>query len=75
MGYALTYINRDDVELTESRDKVGDVENLIEIMDKEYGYQSYDDQEKRVAKIFPYLDISVNNKNQTFRMTIAKKPS
>jgi hypothetical protein len=62
-GYALSYIKIEDVKLSKPRDSVVDVDNLVEKMDKDHDYESYSEQDKRISKIFPSLDISVNNKN------------
>jgi hypothetical protein len=62
-GYAFTCIKIEDVELSKPRDSVIDVENLVEKMDKDYDYESYSEQDKRISKIFPSLDISLNQKN------------
>lgn len=62
-GYALSYIKIEDVELSKPRDSVIEVENLVEKMDKDHDYESCSEQDKRISKIFPSLDISVNKKN------------
>jgi hypothetical protein len=61
--YAVMLLYKEDVELTKPRDKKMDTEIQLEEIQERYGNRTFDQEEKRIAKILTGDDLSVNEEN------------
>jgi hypothetical protein len=70
--YSVMWLEKSEVEKAEPRDKDSDVERIKNELEKEYGNLSFDEQEKRIAKILKKKNIEVNMDNLKVYFTYLK---
>ncbi len=64
LDFTEMWLNRNEVELAESRDMPQDAEKKATALNEQFGYVSSDEQEKNISKILDAEDLSVSGKNQ-----------
>jgi hypothetical protein len=61
--YYLMWLNENEVDLTEPRDKQQAVDERINALNEQFGYISPDEQSKNIAQILDSKDLSVSEEN------------